>query len=181
MNLPTRLTLPTLGTKAFDIIDMEVLSTEQNTKLQMDAYKERERMEDEGIGDQLSEMQQFSWKIFDGTKLKSSPWGIDMLWMWEYTDDDCEPMYIWCQGKVVELVRQTDTEAVLKIKWNEVCLQSGDQSVTRHVLKKNKVESASKRCVEDKWCMESVMNQCLHLPNQNGTLALIPSQLPNWP
>jgi hypothetical protein len=138
MNLPTRLTLPTLGTKAFDIIDMEVLSTEQNTKLQMDAYKERERMEDEGIGDQLSEMQQFSWKIFDGTKLKSSPWGIDMLWMWEYTDDDCEPMYIWCQGKVVELVRQTDTEAVLKIKWNEVCLQSGDQSVTRHVLKKTK-------------------------------------------
>jgi hypothetical protein len=95
-------------------------------------------MEDEGIGDQLSEMQQFSWKIFDGTKLKSSPWGIDMLWMWEYTDDDCEPMYIWCQGKVVELVRQTDTEAVLKIKWNEVCLQSGDQSVTRHVLKKTK-------------------------------------------
>jgi hypothetical protein len=27
----------------------------------------------------------------------------------------------------------------------------------------------------------SVMNQCLHLTNQNGTLALIPSQLPNWP
>jgi hypothetical protein len=56
MNLPSRPTLPTLGTKAFDITDMDVLSTEQNTKLQMDAYKERERMEDEGIGDQLSEM-----------------------------------------------------------------------------------------------------------------------------
>ena len=56
MNLPTRPTLPTLGTKAFDITDMDVLSTEQNTKLQMDAYKERERMEDEGIRDQLSEM-----------------------------------------------------------------------------------------------------------------------------
>jgi hypothetical protein len=48
---------------------MDVLSTEQNTKLQMDAYKERECMEDEGIRNQLSEMQQFSWKIFDGTKL----------------------------------------------------------------------------------------------------------------
>jgi hypothetical protein len=114
MNLPTWPTLPTLGTKAFDTIDMDVLSTEQNTKLQMDAYKEREHMEDEGIEDQLSEMQQFRWRIFDGTKLKSSLWGIDMLW--ESTDDECEPTYIWCQGKVVELVRQTDTEAVVKIK-----------------------------------------------------------------
>ena len=117
MNLPTRPTLPTLGTKAFDIIDMDVLSTEQNTKLRMDAYKEREHMEDAGIGDQLSEMQQFSWKIFDGTKLKSLPGGINMLC--EYTDNECEPTYIWCQEKVVELVRQTDTEAVVKIKLNE--------------------------------------------------------------
>ncbi len=94
MDLPTRLTLPTLGTKAFDIIDLDVLSTEQNTKLRMDAYKEREHMEDAGIGGQLSEMQQFSWKIFDGTKLKSLPRGIDMLC--EYTGDECEPTYIWC-------------------------------------------------------------------------------------
>jgi hypothetical protein len=26
-----------------------------------------------------SDMQQFGWKIFNGNKLKSSPWGIDML------------------------------------------------------------------------------------------------------
>jgi len=136
MNLPTRLTLPTLETKAFDIIDMDVLSTEQNTNLRMGAYKERECMEDEGIGDQLSEMQQFSLKIFDGAKLKTSPWGIDMRC--EYIDDECEPTYVWCQGKVVELMRQTDTEAVVKIKWNEACLQPSDQSVMKHVLKKTK-------------------------------------------
>jgi hypothetical protein len=35
----------------------------------------------------------------------------------------------------MELVRQTDTEAVVKIKWNEACLQPGDQSVTKYVLK----------------------------------------------
>ncbi len=86
MNLPTWPTLPTLETKAFDIIDMDMLSTEQNTKFPMDVCKKREHMKDEGIGDQLSEMQQFSWKIFDGTKLKSLPWGIDMLC--EYTDDE---------------------------------------------------------------------------------------------
>jgi hypothetical protein len=84
----------------------------------------------------LSELQQFTWKIFDGSKLKSSPSGIDMLC--EYVDDECERMYVWCQGKVVELVRQSDTEAVVKIKWNEACLQPGDLKVTRHVLKKLK-------------------------------------------
>ena len=93
-------------------------------------------MEEEGIGDQLSELQQFTWKFFDGSKLKSSPWGIDMLC--EYTDDECERMYVCCQGKVVELVRQSDTEAVVKIKRNESCLQPGDPKVTRHVLKKSK-------------------------------------------
>ena len=38
----------------------------------------------------------------------------------------------------MELVRQSDTDAVVKIKWNESCLQPGDPKVTRHVLKKSK-------------------------------------------
>ncbi len=136
MNLPTQLLLPTLATKAYNIIDMDVQSTEQNTKLRMDAYKEREHLEDAGIGDQLSDMQRFGWKIFDGIKLKLSPCGIDMLC--KYIDNECEPTYVWCQGKVVELMRQTDTEAVVKIKWNEACLQPSDPKVTKHVLKKSK-------------------------------------------
>ena len=68
-------TLPKLGTKASNIVDMDVQSNQQNTQLRIDAYTERERLEEEGIGDQLSELQQFSWKIFDRTKLKSLPWG----------------------------------------------------------------------------------------------------------
>ena len=52
--------------------------------------------------------------------------------------DECEPTYVWCQGKVVELVKQTDTQAVVKIKWNESCLQPGDPKVTQQVLKKSK-------------------------------------------
>jgi len=78
MNLPTRPSLPTLGTKASDIIDMDSQSTQQNTQLRMDAYRERELLEEEGIGDLLSNLQQIRWKIFDGKFLKSSPWGIDM-------------------------------------------------------------------------------------------------------
>ena len=158
MNLPTRPSLPTLGTKASDIIDMDSQSTQQNVKLQMDAYRERERLEEEGIGDQLSKLQQNSWKIFDGKKLKTSPWGIDMLC--EYVDDECEPTYVWCQGKVVELVRQTDTVAVVKIEWNETCLQPGDPKVTKHVLKKSKWNPTTK----DAWRTNGAWRQdLLHL------------------
>jgi hypothetical protein len=67
MNLPTRPSFPTLGRKASDIIDMDLQSTQQNIQLRIDAYKEREHLEEEGIGDQLSELQQFTWKIFDGS------------------------------------------------------------------------------------------------------------------
>jgi len=56
MNLLCQPTLPTLGTKASDIVDMDLQSTQQNTQLQIDAYKEREHFEEEGIGDQLSEL-----------------------------------------------------------------------------------------------------------------------------
>jgi len=52
----------------------------------------------------------------------------------ECVDDECEPTYVWCKGKVVELVMQTDTEAVVKIKWNETCLQHNDQMVINHNL-----------------------------------------------
>ncbi len=78
-------------------------------------------------------MQQITWKIFNGSKLKKSPWEIDMLC--EYVDDECEPTYVWCQGKVVGLVRQTDTEAVVKIEWNKTCLQPGDPKVMKRAEK----------------------------------------------
>jgi hypothetical protein len=82
-----------LGTKASNIVEIDLQSTQQNMQLRIDAYKEREQLEEDGIGDQLSELQQFSWKICDGTKLKSLPWGIDVLC--KYTDNECEPTYIW--------------------------------------------------------------------------------------
>ncbi len=121
----------------------------------MDAYKERERQKDEGFGDQWSHMQQFSWKIFDDNKLKPSLWGIDMLC--EYIDKECEPTYVWCQGKVVDLVRQTDTEAVVKIKRNEACLQPGDPKVMKHVLKKSKWNPQAK----DAWKANSAWREDL--------------------
>jgi len=100
------------------------------------------------------------FSLFDGKKLKSLPWGIDMLC--EYVGDECEPTYVWCQGKVVELVRQTDTdtEAVVKMEWNETCLQHGDPKVTKHVLKKLKWNPTTK----DVWKTNGARRQdLLHL------------------
>ena len=50
-------------------------------------------------------------------------------------------------------MRQTDTEVVVMIKWNQACLQPGDPKVTRQVLTKLKWNPHKKR-MEDKRCME---------------------------
>ena len=74
----------------------------------------------------------------------------------EYVDDECEPTYVWCEGKVVELVMKTDTKAVVKIEWNETCLQHGDPKVTKQsCAEKVEMESDGEGRVEDKWCMET--------------------------
>jgi len=44
----------------------------------------------------------------------------------------------------MELVRQTDTEAFVKIQWNETCLQHGDPKVSKHELKKSKWNPTAK-------------------------------------
>jgi len=48
MNLLCQPTLPTLGTKASDIVDMDLQCAQQNAQLRIDAYKEREHLEEEG-------------------------------------------------------------------------------------------------------------------------------------
>jgi hypothetical protein len=55
------------------------------------------------------------------------------------------------EGKVVELIKQNDTEAVVKIKWNKSCFGPGDTSVTKHVLKKSKWNPQAK----DVWKINS--------------------------
>jgi len=50
-------------------------------------------------------------------------------------------------------VRQTDSQAVVKITWNESCLQPQDPKVTRQAQKKSKW-NPQKRCMENKRCTE---------------------------
>jgi hypothetical protein len=60
----------------------------------------------------------------------------------------------------MELVRQSDTEAVAKIEWSETCLQHGDPKVMKHELKKSKWNLTAK----DAWKTNGAWRQdLLHL------------------
>jgi len=63
MNLPGLPTLPALGTVAHDITTLEDQNNNAGLQLQINAMVERERLEDDGIGDELMEMQEILWPI----------------------------------------------------------------------------------------------------------------------
>jgi hypothetical protein len=92
MNLPTCPTMPTLGTRAADVVAMDY--KDKSVQLRINVYLEQEQMEERGIGDQLSEMQQNSWKVFEKQKIKTEPFKIEMLF--EYKEQGGELVYNWC-------------------------------------------------------------------------------------
>jgi hypothetical protein len=84
----------------------------------MDAMVEREKLEDSGIGDELMEMQQVLWPV---EQLRSIDFDIDMLF--EYEEDDVSTL-MWCQGKVVEFIREVeDKHGFVKIEWSDKCVE----------------------------------------------------------
>ena len=69
-----------------------------NCLRQINAMVEQERLEDDGIGDELLEMQEILWPI---KRLLAKDFAIDMLF--EYEDDDGSTL-VWCQGRVVSFI-----------------------------------------------------------------------------
>jgi hypothetical protein len=79
MNLPTCPTMRTLGTRAADVVAMDKEYKDKSVQLRINAYLVQEQMEERDIGDQLSEMQQNFWKVFEKQKIKMEPFKIEML------------------------------------------------------------------------------------------------------
>ena len=78
-------------------------------------------------------MQQTLWPV---ASLQKEDFQIDMLF--EYSDDD-GPVMQWCQGKVIEFIRESeDKHVIVKIKWNEQCLKEADPKVTKQKLMRSK-------------------------------------------
>jgi hypothetical protein len=94
---------------------------------------EQERLEDNGFRDKLMEMQKALWPI---ERLKAKDFAIDMLF--EYEDEDGSTL-MWCQGKVVDFIRESkEKHVVVKIEWSDKCVKDGDQKITKNQLKKMK-------------------------------------------
>jgi hypothetical protein len=97
---------------------------------------EGERLEDSDIGDELMEMQQVLWQV---EQLRLKDFAIDMLF--EYEDEDWITL-MWCQGKVVDFIREVkDKHVFVKIEWCDKYVRGGDSMVKKNQLKKTKWNS----------------------------------------
>jgi hypothetical protein len=131
MNLPGLPSLPTLGTVAHDVNDLAEKNDDAGLQLRINAMVERERLEDNGIGDELMEIQVMLWPI---ERLRAKDFAIDMLF--EYEEDDGSTL-MWCQGKVVDFIRESkDKHVFVKIEWSDKCVREGDLKITKNQLKK---------------------------------------------
>jgi hypothetical protein len=106
--------LPPLCTVAHNITALEETNDNAGLQLRMDAIVEREKLEDSGIVDELMEMQQVLWPV---EQLRAKDFSIDMLF--EYEEDDGSTL-MWCQGKVVDFIREVeDRHVFVKIEWSD--------------------------------------------------------------
>jgi hypothetical protein len=138
MNLPGLPSLPTLGTVAHDVDALAEKNDDAGLQLRINAMVERERLEDNGIGDELMEMQVMLWPI---EHLIAKDFAIDMLF--EYEEDDGSTL-MWCQGKVVDFFRESkDKHVFVKIEWSDKCVREGDLKITKNQLKKMKWNPSS--------------------------------------
>ncbi len=92
MNLPGLPSMPMLGTVAHVGTALEENNDNAGLQLRINAMVEQERLEDDGIGDELMEMQHVHWLV---KQLRVKDFTIDMLF--EYEDNDGSTL-MWCQN-----------------------------------------------------------------------------------
>jgi hypothetical protein len=64
--------------------------------------------------------------------LRAKDFAIDMLF--EYEDNNGSTL-MWCQGKVVDLIREfKDKHVFIKTEWNAKCLKDGDLKISKNQL-----------------------------------------------
>ena len=113
-------------------VAMEV-ETYAGLQLRVNTMVEPERLEDNGISDELMKMQEMLWPI---EWLRAKDFALDMLF--EYKDDNGSSL-VWCQGKVLDFIRGLKDKYVLvKIEWSDKCVRDGDTKITKKQLKKTK-------------------------------------------
>jgi len=56
-----------------------------------------------------------------------------MCFSYGYGDDDGEILQ-WCQGTVMNILKEAQTFVIVQIKWDKTCLREGDNESTRDKL-----------------------------------------------
>ena len=90
LELPGLPNICRLGSRARDCVELEKALNSEGCDFRMQALQERERLEDNGFGDQLIEMQQTLWPV----ELLRTP-GFKIEKLFEYKIDD---MTMHCSG-----------------------------------------------------------------------------------
>lgn len=132
VDLPSCPELWKLGTVAADVASLNNNQTNEATQFRLKAFLQREKNEEMGLSDQLSEMQQFTWKVFDNAELRREPWKIDMLFSYPEEDGNVN---IWSKGTVIELIKSDPNYQIVKIKWDDEYI-AGGPAITKEKLMK---------------------------------------------
>lgn len=125
--------MPTLGTKAADLEELDNSNIDKATEVRIQAMAKRDELESNGFGDQLMEIQEASCPGVD--KLKTGKFKIDMLFQY---DEDNEAVLSWCQGTVTKVIRESGNIIIAEIEWDDNYVKDGDPSKTREELKRNR-------------------------------------------
>ena len=121
--------LKRLGTRAQDCVDLEVSLGSEERQFRLKAMKKRDQLEENGFGDQLSEMQRLIWPV---ESLRSADFKIDKLF--EYKEGE-ECALQWCQGTVTKFIREKDnSHVIVEVEWDSASLSEGDPTTTKEKL-----------------------------------------------
>ena len=95
----------------------------------IEAYRERERNEEEGVGDQCEYLQSFNWP--SDKRLKK---GFRLEMLFDYPDNGL----IWVPGVVKSIDKVEKTVIKATIKWDSTCIGEGESDESVEKLKKYK-------------------------------------------
>jgi hypothetical protein len=123
--------MPSLGTKSEIALSMESKNESKLAEFKEKAYSERDKREEDGIGDRWSEMQRSVMPDIDSTLV-----GFRIEKLFEYSETDGTTYLDWCHGQVVLV--NGDKIKYATIRWDEECLRPGDRSTTRDKLLQTK-------------------------------------------
>jgi len=131
LSLPSPPDMPSLGTKSEIALSMESKNESKLAEFKEKAYSERDKREEDGIGDRWSEMQRSVMPDIDSTLV-----GFRIEKLFEYSETDGTTYLDWCHGQVVSV--NGDKIKYATIRWDEESLRPGDRSTTRDKLLQTK-------------------------------------------